>query len=617
MIPGLERAEAFSLDTETNGLVWWRDKPFLLAISLPNGDDHALDLRDPQVLRWAQDTLPRCIGLIVGHNLKFDLHMLRGVGVNVPTQRIFDTMVAAALIDEHLPHYNLDFVANKYTGAGKDDRFVEEAAAVLGCAPERKVVMPRILEIMDLAPALVCRYAKQDTRATLNLCRWQRDELQRQNLQRVMDLEMALLPVLTDMERGGVRVDIARAERAVDEATATINRRQRELNDMAGFTVNVNSSAHLQRIFAPQPAENGNFVLADGTFVPKTAKKGAPSINKDVLLRTKHPIAGVIRGLKGVMKMRDTFLLGHILGNHVNGMVHATFNQTRSATEDDDEFGTTSGRLSCNNPNLQQISKRDAEIAAIVRGLFLPDEGQLWNCRDWSQMDFRIFAHYARTPSVMAAYQENPNMDFHQLVADLTGLPRKPTEGIKGNAKSLNLGLCFGMGMGKMAEQMGLPYTTEKFRGGKEWLKAGPEAEEVFARYHKAVPGVKAVLEEMTAVARSRGFVRTGYGRRIRFPGGDRTYKAGAMIFQGTAADALKLKLVEVHNILKGTEGRLMLNVHDEFDSSLPPGPRGEELSEAIREAVECFDGERCPLRFDVPIRSSGEFGPNWWEASK
>lgn len=610
----------FALDTETTGLIWWKDSPFCLTISTPDGRDWFIDLMDPNGHAWAHDNLPAYPGTIIGQNLKFDIHMLRGVGITVPTRNVFDTAVAAALIDEHLPHYNLDFLAQKYTGAGKDETFLAEMAALMGGKAD-KSQMGHMLEAFlnpDGRP-LVIRYALRDTRATLNLRDWQIGELQRQQLVHVMDLEMRLLPVLLDMEHRGVRVDVERAERAVPEVTEIIDRRQRKLNDVAGFDVNTNSAAHLQRIFPTTQRPDGNFEMADGTFVPKTEKGGKPSINKDVLLVCTHPAAELVRGLKSFIKMRDTFLKGHILGNQVNGYIHATYNQTRTADEDDSEYGTTSGRLSCNAPNLQQISKRNPEIAAIVRSLFVPDPGQLWGCRDWSQMDFRIFAHYAQTPSVMAMYQANPNTDFHQMVADLTGLPRKATPGIKGDAKALNLGLCFGMGKGKMAEQMGLPYTIERFGDsatGKEYKKAGPEAEEVFARYHAAVPGVKALLEDMTAVARNRGFVRTGFGRRIRFPKGDKVYKAGAMIFQGTAADALKLKLVEVYDILQGTNSRLVANVHDEFDSSMAPG-ESKELDEAIREAVECFDGVRCPLKITVPIRSSGAFGPDWWEASK
>ena len=232
-------------------------------------------------------------------------------------------------------------------------------------------------------------------------------------------------------------------------------------------------------------------------------------------------------------------------------------------------------------------------------------------------MDFRIMAHYLKSPAINARYAEDPNTDFHQMVADLTGLPRSPKDGIKGNAKAINLGLCFGMGKGRSAEEMGLPWT-KVYRNDKTfWQKAGPEAEAIFTKYHDAIPGIKQMLQEMEAIAKQRGYVKTGFGRRIRFPRGEKAYKAGAMIFQGTAADALKIKIIEVDHILQGTNGRIMLNVHDELGQSLPKGPEGEELSRQVGISMESFSQETCPLVLRTPIRSSVGVGPNWWEASK
>lgn len=212
-------------------------------------------------------------------------------------------------------------------------------------------------------------------------------------------------------------------------------------------------------------------------------------------------------------------------------------------------------------------------------------------------------------------YHENPDLDFHQMVADMTGLPRSMTPGIKGNAKQINLGLVFGMGEGKLAQEMGLPYTTET-RNGREFLIPGDEALEVFKQYHQSVPGIKSLLSKASSVAKSRGFVKTIMGRRIRFPGKKFTHKAGGLIFQGTAADALKVKLVEVHQALKGTGARLLLNVHDELDMSFP-FEGAEKIDKMVGELYNCFDGVKCPIHLDIPMRSSSGMGCNWWEASR
>jgi DNA polymerase-1 len=215
-------------------------------------------------------------------------------------------------------------------------------------------------------------------------------------------------------------------------------------------------------------------------------------------------------------------------------------------------------------------------------------------------------------------YHTNPDSDFHQITADMTGLPRSMIPGIKGNAKQVNLGLVFGMGEGKLAQEMGLPFTVERDKRGKEWVKPGDEAKQVFALYHENVPGVKELLEKASAVARSRGYVKTILGRRIRFPGGMFVHKAGGLIFQGSAADALKVKLVEVHQRLHDLDNgsRLMLNVHDEFDISCPYEHK-EETRDNVQKIIRHFDGEGTPIKFDVPIMSDFGCGPNWWEASK
>jgi DNA polymerase I-like protein with 3'-5' exonuclease and polymerase domains len=540
---------------------------------------------------------------VVGHNLKFDAHMLREIGVHIRADAMLDTMVAAALIDEHLPSYSLDFVARKYVGEGKAVNTYAILADLFGGKATREAQMQNL----HRAPWKVVRdYAIPDADVTLKLWNWQKKELERQELMRVWDVEMRLLAVLIDIERRGVRVDVEAANAAVAEISSIIRREQRELDDLAGFPVNPNPSKTIETLFKPQMVD-GRWVLCDGTVADST-EGGKASINADVLRRMQHPAAGKILRLRQFIKTRDTFLQGHILGHHQRGVIHANFNQTKS----ENELGTGTGRLSCNAPALQQIHKRNKEVARIVRAIFIPDEGQEWHCHDWAQMDFRVFAHYVANPRIFKMYRDNPDADFHQMVSDMTGLPRSPTAGIKGNAKQINLGLIFGMGQGKLAQEMGLPYTIEK-DGDREWMRAGDEAKEVFTRYHEAVPGVQDLLSLASTRAKSRGFVRTILGRRIRFPGGQFTHKAGGLIFQGSAADALKLKLVQVHESLRGTEARLMLNVHDEFDISAPMGSR-DTFGTRVQSIIRDFNGD--PIQFDVPIMSDLGVGPNWWVAS-
>ena len=605
--PNVESFDYVVFDLETTGLQWWNDETVLLAISTPDGKDYALDFRDPIVRRWAHTEFPKSKRL-VAHNAKFDLHHMLAAGVDLNHIPIADTMVYAALLDEHLLKYDLDYLGNKYVGAGKDTDIYAALAGMFGGKPT-KTAQAKTLGKAPLS--LLGPYAMQDTRTTLKLYEWQLQELSKQELGPVAELEMDLLPVLLDMEHRGVRVNLDAAERAMKEITEQALIKQEKLDRIAGFVVNPNPSGSIKKLFEPTQDKDGNWILNDGTVAGKTEAGGA-SIDADCLRRMQHPAAKLILSLRQLLKTRDTFLKGHVLGHHHQGVIHANFNQTKS----DNDLGTGTGRLSCNDPALQQIHKRNKEIAQIVRAVFIPDDGQEWNCRDFSQMDFRVFAHYAANPRILAMYHQDPLMDFHQMVADMTGLPRSMTPGIKGNAKQINLGLVFGMGEGKLAQEMGLPYTTE-IRRGREFLVPGDEALEVFRQYHQNVPGIKGLLSRAGSVAKSRGYVKTILGRRIRFPGGLFTHKAGGLIFQGTAADALKVKMVEVFHALKGTEARMLLNVHDEIDSSVPKGAEGARIDKLVGEIYECFDGEKCPIKFNVPIRSSSGTGPNWWIASK
>lgn len=606
--PKIDRYPYVAIDLETTGLKFWEDRIIALAISTPDGRDWCLDMRDTAEVAWARENLPKA-KLLVNHNIKFDLHFLRAAGIDLSQVPVADTMVFAALLDEHLMKYDLDSLGNKYLGIGKDNTIYERLADIFGGQPTKHAQAKNLWK----APwGLLIKYAMQDTRTVLRLYEHQVGRLEAEELGRVADLEMRLLPVLLDMEHRGVRVDLERANNAAKQISEQAVLKQEKLNRLAGFPVNPNPSHSIKKLFEPKWIDQGGYwELNDGTRC-STTDAGQASIDAECLRRMKHPAAKMILDLRTMLKTRDTFLNGHILGHHHNGVIHANFNQTRS----DNDLGTSTGRLSCNAPALQQIHKRNKEIASVVRAIFIPDGGQDWGCRDWSQMDFRVFAHYAANPRILRMYADDPELDFHQMVADLTGLPRSMTPGIKGNAKQINLGLVFGMGEGKLAQEMGLPFTEEE-HNGKTFLRAGEEALEVFRQYHENVPGVKSLLSKASSVAKSRGYVKTVLGRRIRFPNGLFTHKAGGLIFQGSAADALKQKIVEAHEILKGTEGRLLINVHDELDTSMPKGREGERIAEAMRESYECFDGVRCPVKFDVPIRSSYGSGPNWWEASK
>jgi DNA polymerase-1 len=456
---------------------------------------------------------------------------------------------------------------------------------------------------------VVSKYAIQDAVVTMALYNWQRGEIEKQNLHQVHKLETDLMPVIMDMEYHGVRVNVERAEKAVHGLTKRIDVMQRDLNTLAGFEVNPNPSGSISDLFKPTLGEDNEWYLVDGTKADKT-DGGKASINADCLRRMRHPAAAMILDLRKMLKTRDTFLKGHILGHQHDGTIHCNYNQTKN----DAEAGTGTGRLSITNPALQQIPSRDKDIKSLVRPIFIPDVGADWLGLDWSQFEFRVANHYGQVPTILEAYQKNPDLDFHQLVSDLTGIPRNAQYAGGPSSKAINLGLAFNMGSGRLAQECGLPYTEEVGPNGNVFLKAGPEAMAIFEKYHAANPGMRNTATKASGIAKERGHVRSIMGRHIRFPGGQFVHKASGLIYQATSADCMKQKLIELHRYLVDKEcGRLLLTVHDEVGISLDKDAK-EEAQEVAR-IYTTFDGVECPIRLRVPIRCDWGVGDDWYAA--
>lgn len=606
-----------AIDVETKGLDW-KDPAqglFGIAVTTNQGMSEYIDVRDfPQATYFVNDWLKKA-DKIVNHNIKFDIHHLLEFGIDVPVEKCECTSIRAALIDEHLTSMSLDSLAKKYLNASKVDDIYEKLAALFGGKPTRK---EQIVNLHRAPKELVAPYALKDVELALQLWQWQEAEIERQGLQKVWNLERELFPVIVEMERGGVRIDTTRAYKAVEDITIAFDTAREKLHAIAGWPCNHNPSGDIQTLFQPKQVGN-DWVLCDGTIADVTPQ-GKPSIGSAVLKRMSHPAAALILECRKLAKTRDTFLKGHIISNLHKGRLHANINQVVTGSMDwAGTEGTKTGRFSMSRPALQQIPARDKNIAAIIRPLFLPDEGEEWLSIDYRQFEFRIFAHYVNSPAINKMYADNPDMDFHQLVADIAGIPRNATEAGGPNAKQVNLGVLMGMGEGKMAKEMLLPYTVTRktFGNGyvKEFLEAGEEAKEVIAKYHAAIPGVQLMSRQAQKRASERGYVFTLMGRYIRYKSKSDVYKAPSNIYQGGAADCLKQKLIEVNALLKREgKGRILLSVHDEINLSIPKGD--VDLRNKIIECMETFDGERCPIALRVPIKTDPGVGENWAAAS-
>ena len=598
--PIIEQFDRLSLDTESDGLVYPRNKAFGFSLSTPDGKDYYYDIRrDPQAKMWLNDKMKVYDGKVICHNASFDYRMSKAAGMDLPLERMDDTVIRACLIDEHLMSYSLDDLGKKYLGESKDTDLYERMAEVLGGRATKNVQMK---QIADAPVEIVEPYAKRDTRLTLNLWDWQRGEIERQDIHDIINFEHRLMPTIIRAETRGIRVDLAYAEEAADKMTPLIDEMQARINKLAGWEFNTNSPPQTKKYF--QPVErNGEFFVGNA-MIGKTPG-GNASLGADYLRIIQDPMAAMILEIRSMIKTRDTFLRGHILSHSVDGRVYPNVNQNKG-----EDGGTGTGRLSYSGPAMQQIPSRNKKVAALVKPAFLPEDGHKWVDIDEASFEVRVFAHLVNNPTIVEAYRNDPSLDFHQFVADLTGLPRNATYSGQANAKQLNLSMIFNSGNGAIADKMGMDWEWNSFttRGGEHitYKKAGQEAMDVIAKYHHRVPGVRELAEGCKSVAEKRGHIYTRLGRRLRFPRGYKSYKASGLLIQATAADINKENWITIEETLQG-RGHLILNTHDSYSMSLPEDwkPIYEEVKHEL---------EKPKLRVPLMVDLNG-VGNNWWEA--
>ena len=346
-----------------------------------------------------------------------------------------------------------------------------------------------------------------------------------------------------------------------------------------------------------------------GVEYPRTPKTGEPSFTQNWLVNCSHPVAQLIREAREINKFHSTFI--DSVQRYVHkGRIHSEINQLRS-----DQGGTVSGRLSYANPNLQQIPARNKEFGDKIRSLFLPEEGKQWGSFDYSQQEPRLVAHYAASVNenftgadeFIEAYK-NEAADFHQIVADMAGISRT-------HAKTINLGLFYGMGKAKLARELGI---------------SKDDAENLLGKYHSRVPFVKRLAESVTNSASKYGFIRTIKGRKCRFNmwepstfGMNKamkyeeakaiygnnirrafTYKALNRLIQGSAADQTKQAMIECHK--QGFQP--LLQIHDELCFSINQENDILKVKEVMENAIEDL---KVPFKVDVAL------GRSWGEAKE
>lgn len=623
-LPNLAAAEYIGLDTESCDPQLTEKGPgvrrggYTVGISvavpegqawyLPFGHSTGDQLEKDKVMRWARDNLCNPNQPKIGANLLYDLDYLYHAGVKV-SGPFYDVQVAEPLINENLKSYSLNSLAKRYLGEDKRVNLLAQACSDWGLKgnPQK--------HIWKLDAKYTGYYAEGDAIQALRIFEKQKVVMKEQGLEKVFDIETRLIPMLLHMRQLGVKINSDRLLSLHDHMTKELEQYESDLERIAGQPINYNAGDSIALVFDKL-----------GMSYPRTAKTNKPSFVKGWLEKQNTAIAKMIVKCRVDHKFIKTFLEGSLLDMVVGDRIHCQFNQLKG-----DEFGTVTGRFSSSNPNLQFIPTR-TELGKKCRKLFIPDDGYDWYKADYSQIEIRILAHYAMgkgASEIVQTFINNPKVDYHQWCADKAGVERF-------KAKCINFGIVYGMGADKLARELGINVD---------------EAKKFKKEYFQMLPFIPETVNAATNAASRRGYIKTILGRRRRFelwepndsrllnlvgvsPDRDKIdyavqqfksskpkygktsfrmgtkragcYKAFNAADQGSAADIMKMALVDVWESGVCDVIKPYITVHDELDFGSPKTKEGREA------AVETQQIMQNTYKLKVPAIVDLEIGPNW-----
>ena len=610
-LPDLTEAKRIAVDVETrdpnikaNGPGWATGDGEVVGYAIatdtwsgyiPIRHNGGGNLDEKIVNRWLKKVF-ECPADKIMHNAQYDAGWIRRMGFDLKG-KMFDTMLIGSLLDENRFSYSLNALAFDYLDKTKSEKLLNEAAQAFGLDPKS--------EMYKMPAMFVGPYAEADAEITLELFNYFQSKIISEGVADIVDLETRLLPCLIDMTWRGVRVDLDKAERLRNELLKREKTVLQSIKKLTGMDVEIWAAQSIAKAFEKLELS-----------YPRT-EKDAPSFTKSYLSDHEHELPKLIVEARNLNKTSGTFINTILKHCRSDGRIHSHINQIRS-----DDGGTVSGRISMNNPNLQQIPARDPELGPMIRGLFLPEEGDQWAAIDFSQQEPRILVHYAhvfgqnRNSPLRGAeefvnmYNSDPKTDFHTMVAEMAQIPRK-------QAKTINLGMMYGMGVNKLADQLGIE---------------ADEARDIIKQYHSRVPFVKGLMNGVMNRLNekdSKGELRSLLGRKCRFPlwepdgfamnkalpfedavktYGDTvrlkrayTYKALNRLIQASAADMTKKAMVDLYE-----SGHLpLIQIHDEIAMSVKTVADAKNIAKIMENAL--------PL--SVPNLCDVEIGPSWGSA--
>ena len=606
----LEKSTIIAIDTETHdpnlkslGPGGFRKDGKLVGISIatdsgyneyfPIAHEGGGNLNNDQVVDFI-DKLLKLKKKLVFANALYDMEWLNSHDSRLAFTKhhsIYDIQAIEHLLDENKLKYSLESLSQYYLKKSKYEAELEQAIQ-FNFGKKAKVKE----NIWKLHANSVREYAKEDALLTLQIFQKQLPRIKTEDVEDIVNFEMRLIPCLFEIRKRGVRIDLKKAEKLYYDLEKKQLMLQDQLNKAGGHGVNIWANASLKQAYDKNQIKY-NFT-----------EKGTASFTQDWLEQQNDGISKTILDIRKLDKIRNTFIKNMILEKAVGGRIHCQFNS----------MGTVTGRFSSSNPNLQQVPARDPELGPLIRSLFIPEENQDWYCADYSQQEPRVLVHYAVIKNMESAkkvqeeFLNNDQTDFHDMVAKMASIERK-------QAKTINLGLFYGMGNKKLARELGLD---------------DDSAYELFNKYHTKVPFVKELSKQVAHVASTRGYIKTLLGRKRRFDKwepkdsfGNTAYsKAEAMerypdnelkraythtalnaLIQGSSADITKAAMLKIYESGITDEIDIKLTIHDELDFSVDKSKQ-KCFEEAIQIMKNCVD-IKVPLKIDV------EKGDSWGTA--
>lgn len=656
-LPDWRKAKRIAIDAETKDITLRDLGPGALrdgytvgwAVAIDGGPKFYLPFRheggdnlpEQAVLGYLREQVKHFEGEYVGANLSYDVNYGYSDGFEWnPNAKFRDIQIADPIINELHMSYSLANIGKRWGVEAKNEGKLREAAESLGLDPKKG--------LWRLPARYVGEYAEQDVTSPLEIYRAQEEEIQKRGLEEIWELETAVLPCLVRMHRRGVKIDF---DRLAQVEQWTKDQEKESYDTIHRETMIKIGSGDIWSAQAIAPA-----LESIGLRLGKTAT-GQPQIDKALLAAANHPVASAILHARKVNKLRTTFAES-IHTYQINGRIHCSFKQIAMADdgEDGDQKGARYGRLSAVDPNMQQQPSpdRDPIVAGEWRKIFVPDDGAIWGCNDYSQQEPRWTTHFAAVMDLpkgreaAARYRNDPNTDNHDMMTRLIhgdsvvdkwledAVGKKIFKVNRGHAKNIFLGLCYGQGGPKLCRAINMPTRwalitgwgsnkrteffdyrheamAERMNSGNGYVRevAGEEGQAILDNFDAEVPYVSALAKAATARAKEKGFIRTALGRQLNFEMMDDgsygfTHRALNRIIQGSAADQTKLALVE----LDKAGHYIQLQVHDEMDGSYESVEKAKESGNIMRDCITTRVNTLVPFKVDT------ETGPSWGEIS-